>query len=1069
MTEPELFEQAMRANALLGEGRWVEAQRLLEHCVQLAVVLGPHPVSLMVFWLLGKCARTGGRLAEARERYEVAWRIAVAVDDPVMRLTAATGLAELEAEDGNPALAEEFHREALSVARQGGPGPDLAAALQSFASFLHEQDDDRAAEVFEEALAQPGLEGVLHGTILSNLAQEFRRQHRVAEAIARQREAVAVMLAAGAEHRAYRCMVNLADLCLGVDDEAARQTFLAAHDLVHRLHGRVDAAHYTEGHRATVARIEERTRQLVAERDGVSGGDLVLHLGVSEAYAESVVEEGERLTMRQEYAEAERKLKEAMAIEDSLGTLHRLPRVWNALGLLHKNLGDFDQAYDMFDFARRMAGRLGVAQAEAVALVNLCVLWFGPGRKSEEHLLELLAKARALTDFLRDHLLAGVPEHLRAGFHWDGGMLDGLASALCLRYGAPDLAETYQRRSLASLDRGSEDPYTLSVLANHLVDLVRRQGRTEPGALDRLTALAEHPDALVRYKACGGLGWLAFDAGDWSGSTLDHLRAGCAAFEELRELRGDHSAQDQRDLVGGPPYVEAAELALHLGDLAEALTLLERSKSRALLDALRDHAVAGGEPGSAADEEARLWARLRELRRSDFLPAATESSARLRELHAIASEVDDVRRRLSELWQELSTDNPHLRTARMAEPVTAAELPALLAQHGDAALVEFLVGPKGIHALTATVDGLRSAVVARRDEPEVAEFEDLLASGDPVGHPVFARLAAVVDDAARGGPVFVVPHGVLHLAPLHLDAAGEVRPRTRLLPSASVLRTVAVRRRPLAGVVLVAGDPTGDLPFARAECAHAAARFGVSARYGAEATAQWLGEALAGGATKLVHLACHGEFDPSRPERSGLLVGGPDGTADKLALDRLGVLDWSGALVVLSACHVGRHRVRRGDELAGLGRTLLAAGATALITSPRPVPDLPTALLMTWLHDRLDPGTSWDLDQVGAALADAQHRVRDVTASELVAWSVAHARTGREQSLLACALVAAAHQAAGNPYQQAVWLEHHRASGPADMGAWAVQAVLTADPAYGVQPFADPVNWRSFAVFGAGG
>lgn len=1066
MTEDELFERVMGANSLLGAGRWDEAERVLQECVEPSIALGPHPVSLLTFWLLGKCARTGGRLGDARELFEVAWRIAVTVDDPLMRVTAAVGVAEVEAEDGSPARAREFYREAVTVARQGEPGPDLAAALQGYATFLHQQGDDESSALFEEALAQPGLAGVLLGTILSNHAQELQRQDRIAEAIDRQRQAVSAMFAAGSAHRAFRCLVNLADLSRGVDGDLARDAFVSAHDLAHDLHGQVDAEHYTEGHQAAVARIEERSVQLAVERDGLSGADLALHMGVSEAHATDSVEQGERLIMRQEYAEAERHLREAMAVWDSLGALHRLPRVWNALGLLHKNLGDIDSAHGMFDFARRLAGRFGVAEAEAVALVNLCVLWFAPGRRSEEHLLELLAKARALTGFLRDQRLAAVPEQLRAEFHWDVGTLDRLASTLCLRYGALDLAETYARRSLKTLDRG-DDPYTLSALADNLmqlVELAQRQGRAEQESLSRLQAMVAHPDALVRYKACRNLGLHAFDAGELTESTLDTLRTSCVAFEELRSRRGESATLDQRDLVAGPPYVEAAELALHLGDPAEALTLLEQSKSRALLDALRDHAVVDGS-GPAA-EEAVLWDRLRSLRGRE-LPDSTETHLVLREMRAVAAEIDEVRARLSELWQELSATHPHLGTARMAEPVTAAELPGLLAPHGDAVLVEFLVGRSGVHALICTAEGLRSVFVGHAHELRDGAADPLLAAaadGSPATRaPLLPRLASVIDDAARSGPIFVVPHGILHLSPLHLDATGEVRPRTRLLPSASVLRSAATRRPATTPVVVLAGDPTGDLPFARAECAHAAARFGVPTRTGADATAAWLAEALTSGDTKLVHLACHGEFDSHRPERSGLLLAGPE----KLALDRLAVLDWSGALVLLSACHVGRHQVRRGDDLAGLGRTLLAAGATALIMSPRPVPDLPTALLMTWLHDQLDPATPWDLDQVSAALATAQHRVRDVTARDLITWCAGHAGTGHEQSLLACALVATAHQAAGNPFQQAVWLEHHRAGGQPDERVWALQTVLTADPAYVARPFADPVNWSSFAVFGA--
>jgi hypothetical protein len=82
----------------------------------------------------------------------------------------------------------------------------------------------------------------------------------------------------------------------------------------------------------------------------------------------------------------------------------------------------------------------------------------------------------------------------------------------------------------------------------------------------------------------------------------------------------------------------------------------------------------------------------------------------------------------------------------------------------------------------------------------------------------------------------------------------------------------------------------------------------------------------------------HAAFHEHRPERRGLVLTGAYDRPNFVTLDRLAALKWSGALVVLSACHSGRHHMRYGDELAGLSRTLLAPGATALVSSLRRCP-----------------------------------------------------------------------------------------------------------------------------------
>jgi CHAT domain-containing protein len=77
--------------------------------------------------------------------------------------------------------------------------------------------------------------------------------------------------------------------------------------------------------------------------------------------------------------------------------------------------------------------------------------------------------------------------------------------------------------------------------------------------------------------------------------------------------------------------------------------------------------------------------------------------------------------------------------------------------------------------------------------------------------------------------------------------------------------------------------------------------------------------------------------------------------------------DLSYELVTLSACETGRAKVAADEELIGIGRGFLYAGAGALLLSLWSVADTSTASLMEQMYSALRAGAS-----KAAALRDAQ-------------------------------------------------------------------------------------------------
>jgi CHAT domain-containing protein len=95
-----------------------------------------------------------------------------------------------------------------------------------------------------------------------------------------------------------------------------------------------------------------------------------------------------------------------------------------------------------------------------------------------------------------------------------------------------------------------------------------------------------------------------------------------------------------------------------------------------------------------------------------------------------------------------------------------------------------------------------------------------------------------------------------------------------------------------------------------------------------------------------VHFATHGILDQDAPMFSALLTSPAQGQPSRLSLLELLDRKIRSRLVVMSACETGLGRMSAGDEITGLTRTFLAAGARVVVSSLWKVSDESTATLM---------------------------------------------------------------------------------------------------------------------------
>ncbi|NJM48824.1 MAG: CHAT domain-containing protein [Alkalinema sp. RU_4_3] len=107
---------------------------------------------------------------------------------------------------------------------------------------------------------------------------------------------------------------------------------------------------------------------------------------------------------------------------------------------------------------------------------------------------------------------------------------------------------------------------------------------------------------------------------------------------------------------------------------------------------------------------------------------------------------------------------------------------------------------------------------------------------------------------------------------------------------------------------------------------------------------------------KILHIATHGKFDPTKIKGSVLLLG----NGEELPIDDIETFNFTALdLVVLSACQTALGNAEQeGIEIPGISSYFLSKGAKSVIASLWSVDDASTAILMQHLYRHLSEGKS---------------------------------------------------------------------------------------------------------------
>ncbi len=520
------------------------------------------------------------------------------------------------------------------------------------------------------------------------------------------------------------------------------------------------------------------------------------------------------------------------------------------------------------------------------------------------------------------------------------------------------------------------DIETAQHLCNQALDIAQGQGLLD-----------------LKYRCDYLLGQIAERRGDFETAAACYDRAVHGIDEVQGRLVLDERTSFLEDKGG--IYQRAMVLALKRENKDQALIYVEKAKSQVLGDYLRNNIDirlrAGDKAGEAILED---LARLREEQAwfsSVVYEAETEANLsdtailRIRGIRPgdARREMQKRERHIEQLLEQMQLRLAGDLVARPRRDWTDSIVTSLWPKlERNMLMLEYYLAGPDLYIFQLTRDGVDVRVVEGA-VPKVERLLSLLrvnldlaaqAAGATDRMQAFAGLQQnsigllqrlydlllrpVSPALSACEHLIIVPYGMLHYLPFHclFDGVQFVIERLIMsyLPAAALLdicrqrgQRIEAKRIHLRDSLVFGLSDSGRLPFAVQEAEAVARQLGTAPMLNEQATASLLWKM--GARSSIIHIAAHGLFRLDAPNFSHIKL------ADRqLSTIEVFNLDLSScSLVTLSACETGRAVVGGVDEVIGLGRGFLYAGAASLLPTLWKVDDASSAELMEMFYQAL--------------------------------------------------------------------------------------------------------------------
>jgi CHAT domain-containing protein/predicted negative regulator of RcsB-dependent stress response len=853
-----------------------------------------------------------GKLAQASS-----W-IAEEISDPYATAQSARAMGHVLYLTGKHKPAIQEYEKALNIFEQTGREVDYARTISgALHSLIYDGQYERAFKLGERArsIFHIHKDRLRLARLDSNIANIYYRQDRFQEAVELYERAYGEFLQCGEALDIASVLRNLAVCYISLHDfPRAEETYRLArqHCLEHGFSLVVAEAdynvaylHYLRGEYLRAIELYDQTRAMCATL-GDRYHQALCDLDESEIYLELNLTEGGTELAHDAF----------MAFTD-LGMTYEAAKAAAFSAIATSQQGRYKQSLEIFDHARELfIKEQNELWPPLIDLYKALVLYEAGENDDAEDL------ATSALEYFADSALPS-----------KAALCELLLAAIELRVSDPEESRRYCSSAMARLI---------------------------------------HIDSPAVYQAYFMLG----QAEEASGNTELARHAYEHAFRKLEDLRS-HLGKEELKIAFLKNKLAVYEglvitsLAVSFGERAqkEAFEYIEQAKSRSLADliAFRSSSLVSRE----RDAVSPAMGEFRDLRQKlnwtyhqielEELNREGSSQERIQQLRQLSRSYEDA---LVKAFSKVQSVDREFAGLQNAKTVPVEELQRLLPENSQ--LVEYYTARNRFYVCLVSRNQFK--IVALGDVMPVREKLRLLQLqlakfrlGDEYTQPLekplldatqahleelYSLLIAPVRSQLTAEHLIIVPHSFLHYLPFHALSDGQQYLiddfSISYAPSSSIFAVCQEKRQPQSmGNALVLAVPDARAPYIADEARLVASAMGDDTRVfmGDEATEERL--RTLGPQSRFIHIATHGYFRQDNPMFSSLRLG-----TSLLSLFDLYQLQFDAELVTLSGCGTGMNVVIGGDELIGLVRGLLYAGAQTLMVSLWEVHDQSTAEFM---------------------------------------------------------------------------------------------------------------------------
>jgi CHAT domain-containing protein/Tfp pilus assembly protein PilF len=677
-----------------------------------------------------------------------------------------------------------------------------------------------------------------------------------------------------------------------------------------------------------------------------------------------------------QYEKALSFFQKALAIHRKIGDVKGEGAVLTNIGLVYQNLGQYDKALSYFQKALAIEKKIGDVKGEGGDLTNIGALYRILGRyeKALSYYQKALAIHRKIGDVRRE-----------------GGDLGSIGNVYN-SMGRYEKAIPYYQKALA-IHAKIGDVKGVGTGLTNIGALFGNLGQYEKAIPYFQKALTiDRKIGYVRGEGSdlNNIGYAMLSTGK-PAQAEKHLESAIDAWESIRKQvkTGKERTGFQSTLPDVYGNLAAARLAQD--DQSGAFEAIERGRAKSFLDLLGTRGAGARRSKKKTEQIAKAERQLVDLREKSLKFASAPVGAKTRSVlrKALDQKISNLDKQRLELIDQLRRNDPELGSLVVVDPPTLKEIQNLLPS--GTALVEYfhpgkhIVSGKEKNQLWIFVVDARGLHFKNVDVPKsdlekaLEKYAKLVADGssDPkavvsAGAKLYKWLIEPIEPISQltdsetliivpWGPMFKIPFAALKSKGGKPLCAGQ---NIVMAPSAGAYRYLVKKRSSGRKNIVAIGNPKTaltPLPGAEKEAREIAGLFGKSAIYTrSKATEGLIKKDYAKlGRPDVVHLACHGIFNERAPQLSHLALTPDQKNDGKLEMHELFDLDWRGvSLVTMSACSSGKGKLGVGDDLVGLTRGFMFAGAPSILCSLWDVDDEATRALMVSFYKNYLSGMS---------------------------------------------------------------------------------------------------------------